>query len=95
MGALIWIGLGAIIGLLAAWIGGPRRFAGAYVGTIAGGAAGAFLGGAAFSLAASRDVDALSITPLLAASAGALGVLAIVSRLSAPTPNPSGTSEPR
>ena len=71
--------LGAIIGLLSNWLV-PGKFPGGVLGTILAGMAGAFLGGAIFSLVASRGVAGFDLVSLLIAFSGAALLLTIVRR---------------
>ncbi len=77
MGIVSWIVLGTIVGILADWLM-PARFPGGLLGTIAGGMAGAFLGGAIFSLVADRGVAGLDTVSLLVAVVGAAVLLMVV-----------------
>jgi uncharacterized membrane protein YeaQ/YmgE (transglycosylase-associated protein family) len=79
MGIVSWIVLGAIVGILANWLV-AGRFPGGLWGTIAGGMAGAFLGGAIFSLVADRGVAGLDGVSLLIALGGAGALLLLVRR---------------
>jgi uncharacterized membrane protein YeaQ/YmgE (transglycosylase-associated protein family) len=86
VGIVSWIVLGTIMGLLANWLL-PGRFSGAGFGTVAGGTAGAFLGGALFSLVADRGVAGFDFVSLLIAFVGAALLLTIVRKV--------GYAEPR
>lgn len=77
MGIVSWIVLGTTVGILANWLM-RERFPGGLAGTISGGAAGAFLGGAIFSLAADRGVAGLDGISLVLALAGAAALLLVV-----------------
>jgi uncharacterized membrane protein YeaQ/YmgE (transglycosylase-associated protein family) len=77
MGIISWIVLGAILGFLANWRV-PGKFPGGVLGTVAAGMAGAFLGGAVFSLIASRGVAGFDVVSLLIAFIGAALLLTIV-----------------
>jgi uncharacterized membrane protein YeaQ/YmgE (transglycosylase-associated protein family) len=79
MGIVSWIVLGTIVGILANWLV-PGRFPGGLLGTIAAGMAGAFLGGAVFSLVADREVAGLDGISLVLALAGAALLLMVVRR---------------
>jgi uncharacterized membrane protein YeaQ/YmgE (transglycosylase-associated protein family) len=77
MSIIGWIVLGTIVGLA-----GDRlvsaKFPGGILGTIAGGAAGAFIGGAVFSLIADRGVSSFDALSMLLALAGAALLLTAV-----------------
>lgn len=77
MGIISWIALGTITGVLANWVV-RGRFPGGLVGTVVGGTAGAFLGGAVFSLAADRGVAGFDALSLLIAFFGAALLLTLV-----------------
>jgi uncharacterized membrane protein YeaQ/YmgE (transglycosylase-associated protein family) len=77
VGIISWIALGAITGMLANWVA-RGRFPGGVVGTVVGGTAGAFLGGAGFSLAADRGVVGFDALSLLIAFFGAVLLLTLV-----------------
>ena len=77
MGIISWIVLGTIVGFLVNWLI-PGRFPGGLIGTIVGGTAGAFLGGAVFSLLAERGVTGLDAISLLVAFVGAAVLLTLV-----------------
>lgn len=77
MGIISWVVLGTIIGLLVNWLV-PGRFPGGLIGTIVAGMAGAFLGGALFSLIADRGVTGFDAVSLLVAFAGAALLLTVV-----------------
>ncbi len=87
MGIISWIVLGTIIGFLANWLV-PVRFPGGVLGTIAGGMAGAFLGGAIFSLIANRGGGGFDIVSLLIALVGAALLLTIVRKAGYADPHP-------
>ncbi len=70
MGLLGWIILGLIVGALTNWLA-PERFPGDRLGTVLGGVAGAFLGGALFSLIADRGITGFDLTSLVIAFVGA------------------------
>jgi uncharacterized membrane protein YeaQ/YmgE (transglycosylase-associated protein family) len=86
MGIVSWVVLGAIIGLLSNWLV-SGKFPGGVLGTILAGMAGAFLGGAIFSLVASRGVAGFDIVSLLIAFFGAAVLLTIIRK--------AGYAEPR
>ena len=86
MGIISWILLGTIVGLVADWFV-PGKFPGGVFGTVLGGMAGAFLGGAFFSLIAARSVEGLDFVSLLIAFVGAVLLLTIVRK--------AGHAEPR
>jgi uncharacterized membrane protein YeaQ/YmgE (transglycosylase-associated protein family) len=75
MSIVSWLALGTLIGLLANWTR-PGRFPGGLLGTIAGGTAGAFLGGATFTLLVGRGVSGFDPVSLLIALIGAALLLA-------------------
>jgi uncharacterized membrane protein YeaQ/YmgE (transglycosylase-associated protein family) len=77
MGIISWIVLGAIMGFVVNRVV-PGEFPGSAPGTIAGGVAGSFLGGAVFSLLASRGVAGFDVMSLLIAFIGAALLLTIV-----------------
>jgi uncharacterized membrane protein YeaQ/YmgE (transglycosylase-associated protein family) len=77
MSIVSWLALGTLIGVLTNHVV-PGRFPGGLLGTIAGGTAGAFLGGAIFTLLAGRGVSGLDLMSLLIALAGAGLLLAAV-----------------
>jgi uncharacterized membrane protein YeaQ/YmgE (transglycosylase-associated protein family) len=86
MGIVSWIVLGAIVGILVNWLL-AGKFPGGVIGTIVGGMAGAFLGGAIFSLAADRGVSGFDALSLLIAFVGAALLLMIVRK--------AGSTQPR
>jgi len=88
MGIISWIALGTITGVLANWVV-RGRFPGGLVGTIVGGTAGAFLGGAVFSLAADRGVAGFDALSLLIAFFGAALLLTLVRKAGHAGPSPS------
>lgn len=77
MGIISWIAMGTITGVLVNWVV-RGRFPGGLVGTIVGGTAGAFLGGAIFSMAADRGVAGFDALSLLIAFFGAAALLTLV-----------------
>lgn len=77
MGIISWIVLGTVIGLAVNRLL-RGRFPGGMLGTTVGGTAGAFLGGAIFSLAADRGVSGLDPVSLAIAFAGAALLLAVI-----------------
>jgi uncharacterized membrane protein YeaQ/YmgE (transglycosylase-associated protein family) len=77
MSIVSWLALGALIGVLTNHIA-PGRSPGGLLGTIAAGTAGAFLGGATFTLLAGRAVSGLDLVSLLIALVGAGLLLAAV-----------------
>jgi uncharacterized membrane protein YeaQ/YmgE (transglycosylase-associated protein family) len=74
---LSWIVLGALIGLVADRLM-RVSFPGGTVGTIAGGATGAFLGGGLARLLADRGAAGFDGTSLLIAAIGAIVLLSAV-----------------
>ncbi len=86
MGIISWILLGTIVGLAADWFV-PGKFPGGLFGEVLGGMAGAFLGGAFFSLITSRGAGGVHIVSLLVAFVGAALLLTIVRK--------AGRAEPR
>jgi len=77
MGIISWIVLGGVVGCLASWLL-SLDIPGGILGTIFGGAAGAFLGGATFSLIANRGATRFDVPSLLLAAVGAALLLAAV-----------------
>jgi len=77
MSIVSWLALGALIGVLANWVM-PRRFPGGLLGTIAGGTAGAFLGGGIFTLLGGRGVSGFDLASQFIALIGAGLLLAAV-----------------
>ena len=77
MSVLTWIILGTVVGVLSNWLV-PGRFPGGILGTVVGGMAGAFLGGAIFTLVASRGVAGLDVLNLLIAFIGAAILLTLL-----------------
>ena len=76
MGIVSWLVLGTLVGFLINWLA-PGRFPGGVLGTVMGGTAGAFLGGAIFSLVADRGVAGFDAVSLVIAFAGAALLLGI------------------
>lgn len=72
-----WIVVGTIVGFLATWLV-PRRLPGGAVTTVAGGMAGAFLGGAIFSLIADRGIAGFDLASFLVAFVGAVVLLTAI-----------------
>jgi len=87
MGIVSWIVLGAIVGFAVNWLV-SGRFPGGIPGTVVAGAAGAFIGGAAFSLVADRAVSSLDALSLLIAFAGAALLLTAVRKAGYAAPRP-------
>ncbi len=77
MGIISWILLGTAMGILVNWLV-PGKFPGGLIGTVVGGTAGAFLGGALFSLVADRGVTGIDGVSLLIAFVGAALLLTVV-----------------
>lgn len=77
MGIISWIVLGTLIGFAVNRLF-RGRFPGGLLGTVVGGTAGAFLGGAIFSLAADRGVSGFDPISLCIAFAGAALLLAVI-----------------
>jgi uncharacterized membrane protein YeaQ/YmgE (transglycosylase-associated protein family) len=70
-----WIVFGAAIGLVAA-IRSPERFPAGWPGAIAGGAAGAFVGGGLVTILASQETAGIDLDRLAAGGAVAAAVVA-------------------
>lgn len=79
MSIVSWLALGTLTGLLTNWAR-PDHFPGGLIGTIAGGTAGAFLGGAIFTLLVGRGVSGVDLVSLLMALIGAAVLLAAVQK---------------
>jgi uncharacterized membrane protein YeaQ/YmgE (transglycosylase-associated protein family) len=81
MSIVSWVALGAVVGAAVHWRR-PGRFPGGLAGTVASATAGAFLGGASFTLLAGRGADDLDLASLLVALLGA-GLLLLAVRRAA------------
>lgn len=79
MSIVSWLALGTLVGVLTNWAR-PGRCPGGLLGTIAGGTAGAFLGGAIFTLLVGGGVSGFDLVSLLIALIGAGLVLAAVQK---------------
>lgn len=88
MGIISWIVLGTLLGFTINRVL-RGRFPGGALGTSAGGTAGAFLGGATFSLIADRDVTGFDPLSLCVAFAGAAALLAVIRKAGYQDPNGS------
>jgi uncharacterized membrane protein YeaQ/YmgE (transglycosylase-associated protein family) len=79
MSILSWLALGAVVGVAVHWTA-PRRFPGGLVGTVASATAGAFLGGASYTVLVGRAGAELDLVSLLVALVGAALLLFAVRR---------------
>jgi uncharacterized membrane protein YeaQ/YmgE (transglycosylase-associated protein family) len=83
MSIVSWLALGVVVGFAAHWAR-PGDFPGGLAGTVASAGAGAFLGGASFTLLAGRGGGDLDLASLVVAVLGA-GLLLFAVRKAAYT----------